>query len=143
MARGTANGEPVVSQANSDAYREGYARTLGDKKAERGRWVYDVRLRALVPADEYVPPARAVDAPIIADRIHEGTHFDDGSRVWNLGSRRKRREFKRELGVTDRSDYGPGWRERRLAEREQRTDRKTEAAFENAARKLYQQGKLR
>lgn len=143
MARGTANNEPVVSQANTEAFREGYARTFGERKPQRGRWIYDARLGRCVPADEYQPPARACDAPIIADRIHEGTSFDDGERVRDLGSRRKRREFLRETGLAEASDYSPAFREKAAERREREADRKTDGAAEQAVRKLYDQRKWR
>jgi hypothetical protein len=143
MARGTAIGERVVSQANTPGFRDGYARTFGDSKPQRGRWIWDAEQGRLVSAEQYRPTPRAVDAPIIADRIHEGTAWDDGERVRDLGCRRKRREFLRETGLSERSDYGPGWRERTQAQRGRDADRRADGAFDQAARKLYSQGKLR
>jgi hypothetical protein len=140
MARGTANNEPVVSQANTQAYRENYPLT---GKVQRGRWIWDALQDCLVSAEQYRPTPRAVDAPIIADRLHEGTAWNDGERVRDLGSRRKRRAFLRETGAAERSDYGPGWRERTQAQRSRDADRRADGAFDQAARKLYNQGKLR
>jgi hypothetical protein len=107
MARGTVIGEPVVSQANTDAFREGYDKALGDRKVERGRWVYDVRQGGLVPADEYVPPARALDAPIMVDRFYEGAKATDGT---DIGSRRKHRAYMKEHGLTTADDFGSEWK---------------------------------
>jgi hypothetical protein len=146
MARGMAAGEGITSQAQSAAFDEGADRLgLGksERARERGRFIWDEQAQKLVRAEDYRAPERAIDAPIIADRIHEGTHFDDGQRVRNIGSRRKRREFLRETGLSERSDYGPGWRERTRGEHERQLDRKTDGAFEQAAKKLYHQGKLR
>lgn len=143
MARGMVVGESIVSQASTEEFREGYARTFGDKKPQRGRWVWDAQAGKLVSAEGYVPPALAVDAPIIADRIHEGTTFDDGERVRDLGSRRKRREFMRETGVADAADVSPAWLDSQKRDRERQADRRAEAAFEKAREKLYLQGKLR
>jgi len=142
MARGTAVGEPVVSQARTPEFDAGYDRAFGpDRKPERGRWVMvDGKL---VSAEDYRPPARAVDAPIIADRIHEGTTLDVGDRIVDIGSRRKRRQFMRETGLVESSDCSKAWLAKQAAEKDKRADRATDNAFEQAARKLYNQGKLR
>lgn len=143
--RGLAAGEPIQSQAQTEEFDAGYDRTFGtpDGSEKGGRWIWDMRQGRLVKADEYQAEPRAVDAPIISDRIHEGTAFDDGERVRDLGSRRKRREFLREQGLAEASDFGPKWSERRQSEINRGLDRKTHDAFDQAARKLYQQGKLR
>ena len=54
--RGTAAGEPVVSQANTAEFSAGYERVLGDRPVERGRWIWDDRAKKLVPAEEYQEP---------------------------------------------------------------------------------------
>ncbi len=143
MARGTVTGEGIVSQASTDELREAHERIWGDKPVQRGRWVWDPEAQKLVRAEDYCPPSMARDAPIIADRIHEGTHFDDGERVVDIGSRRKRREFMRRTGVEDAADASPQWFEGKRKEKDRQVDRSTDAAFESAARKLYSQGKIR
>lgn len=143
MARGMVVGEPITSQAGTEQFREGYDRTFGDKKPQRGRWVWDAEAGRLVSAVEYAPPSRALDAPIISDRIHEGTTFDDGERVCDIGSRRKRREFMRARGLEDATDASPQYRENVRKQMERDDDRRRDAAFDAAARKFYAQGKLR
>ena len=102
MARGMVVGEAVVSQANNDAYREGYAKALGDGKPQHGRWVWDPDAKCLVDAASYVPPARAVDAPIISGRIHEGVVAPDGT---DIGSRAKRKAWMAATGTVDYDDF--------------------------------------
>lgn len=102
MARGMANNEPVVSQANTSEYRDGYARTFGEKRVERGRWVYDEAQRRLVPADEYEPVCHAVDAPIMSGRCHEGQVAPDGT---DISTRAKRQAWMRATGNVDHADY--------------------------------------
>jgi hypothetical protein len=143
MARGTVVGEAVVSQANTDAYREAYDRSFGDRKPERGTWVWNREQQRMVPLGEHVPPPRALDAPIIADRIHEGTTFDDGERVRDLGSRRKRREFLRETGLAEANDYSRSYREQAFKQQQRDHDRRIDAASEQAVRKLHEQRKWR
>jgi hypothetical protein len=132
MARGTVVGEPVVSQANSRAYADNYDRIFGkDHKPERGRWSFG-------SADT---TERAANAPIIADRIHEGTVSPiDGS---DIGSRRKRREHMKAHGVEDATDASPAWREGIKKQQEREDNQKRRAAMESAARHLYQQGRWR
>lgn len=141
MARGMVNGEAVVSQANTEGFREGYERVFGNRKPQRGRWVWDAKQGRLVDADAYGPEPLALNAPILADRIHEGTVSPiDGS---DIGSRRKRREHMRAHGVEDATDITPAFRERQAKQREAQESRSVKAAMESAARKLYAQGKWR
>lgn len=142
--RGTPGGETPVSKAATDEYRDEHDRIFGERKTgSRGTWVWDSVQGRLVRAEDYEPPDMAVNAPIIADRIHEGTVVDTGNGLRDIGSRRRRREYMREAGVADRGDYGPEWGKRKEAERERTLDRKTRDAVEQAKRKLYQQGKWR
>lgn len=142
MARGMANGEPTVSQASTNEYRSGHDRTFGERKpGQRGRWAWDEEAGRLVRAEDYRAPVRALDAPIIADRIHEGTTFHDGERVRDLGSRTKRRAFLRETGLAEASDYSGEYREKAAQTRERTADRRIDASAEAAVRKLYDQRK--
>lgn len=101
------------------AFDEGHERIFGkDRKPVRGTWVVDRATGKLVPIEEYVPPSTALNAPVMVDRFMEGAQATDGT---DIGSRRKRDEYKRREGVTDKSDYGPGWAERKRAERAQAT----------------------
>lgn len=144
MARGMAVGEQIVSQAATEEFRAGHERTFGERQpGQRGRWVWDAAAGNLVRAEDYRPPARALDAPIIADRIHEGTTFDDGTRVRDLGSRAKRRAFLREAGLVESSDCSRSWLESQAKRRERAVDQRIDASAEQAARKLYYQRKLR
>ena len=112
MARGMAAGEKIVSQAGTDEFRDGYQRVFGNRKPQRGRWVWDEQQQKLVPGDEYVPPADAKSAPLMIDRFMEGDKAPDGT---DIGSRRKRKAWMEATGVADYADY-KGARERRAAE---------------------------
>jgi hypothetical protein len=114
MARGTANNEPIVSQARTPEFDAGYERIFGDRKPERGRWVYDEAQRKLVRVEDYVPPSRALDAPFMVDRFYEGIATLEGE---DIGSRRKHREYMRRNGLTSMSDYSPEYYERMRKER--------------------------
>jgi hypothetical protein len=143
MARGSVVGEAIVSQASTPEYRDNHDRIFGERKPFRGTLVWDDEAQKMVPADQYRPPARAVDAPIIADRIHEGTFYDEGDRKVDIGSRQKRRAFMRERGIEDATDCSASWREDRQRAKEREQDRRVERASEKAREKLYLQGKLR
>ena len=142
--RGTPGGETPVSKAATDDYRDAHDRVFGERKpGQRGRWVWDASVGRLVRAEDYLPPDLARDAPIIADRIHEGTFVDTGDGMRDVGSRAKRRQYMRDTGLSEASDYGPNWNGRKEAERERVLDRRTHEACEEAKRTLYRQGKWR
>ena len=133
MARGMANDEPINSQAQTKEYDEGYERTFGkDRKPVRGRWVYDEAQQKLVPADQYVAPERAVDAPILSGRFYENQKATDGE---DIGSRRKHKEYMARHGVTAFSDYGPDWEAR---VRKQRDMDARKAKRERIERKFWE-----
>lgn len=139
MARGTVVGEAVVSQANNESFRQNYDQIdWGERKGpKRGRFV--ATPTGAVPADEYVPPAEARNAPIMVDRFYEGASFNDGTRTVDLGSRRKHREFMREKGWTVASDYTQTWKkaeERR--ERVKSGELPSATRREALARAMYQ-----
>lgn len=144
MARGTVGGETPVSQAATDDYRAEHDRIFGERTpGQRGRWIWDAQAGKLVRAEDYRPPDLAVNAPIIADRIHEGATFDDGTRTVDIGSRAKRREFMRSTGLVETSDVSRGWLEKQRQHRERDADRRTDAAFDAAARRLHNAGRLK
>ena len=144
MARGMVAGEGIVSQAATDEFREGHERVFGERQSgQRGRWIYDAELGRLVRAEDYRPPAQALNAPIIADRIHEGTTIHDGERVVDIGSRQKRRDFMRRTGLEDAGDASRSYLAGQRREQERAVERSTERAFDQAARKLHNEGKLR
>jgi len=102
MARGMVNGEPIVSQAQTKAFDEGFERTFGaDRKVERGRFIYDPELGRCVPAAEY-HERRALDAPVMAGRFYENVVATDGT---DIGTRAKREEYMRKNGLADPSDF--------------------------------------
>lgn len=132
MARGMVVGEQIVSQAQTKAFDEGYERVFGDRKPQRGRWVWDEKAGKLVSADEYVPPERAVDAPILSGRFYENTSTTDGV---DIGSRQKHRAYMRDRGLAPADDFSPGYYERvrKQAQEEHRRERR-----ETIARRLYE-----
>ena len=139
MARGTAAGERVVSQANSKAFLENRSRIYGDRPVQCGRWVWDEATQKAVPAGEVTSRADAKNAPIIADRLHEGVISPvDGS---SIGSRRRRRDHMKAYDLVDSSDVPPRYIAEKAKERERNDDRSRRLAMEAAARKLYSQGK--
>lgn len=106
MARGMANGEGVVSQAQTKAFDEGYERTFkpSERSKERGRWVWDEKQQKLVRPWEYdfgnTEEARA--APISSGRFYENTSATDGT---DIGSRKKHREYMKRNGLCTVDDY--------------------------------------
>ena len=112
-------------------FRDGFDRVFGDRKPQRGRWVWDEAQQKLVPADEYQPPEAAKNAPLMIDRFMEGAQATDGT---DIGSRRKRTEYMRRNGVADKSDYGPGYGERVRAARQREVAENTKRAVAEISR---------
>lgn len=107
MARGTANNEPVVSQARTPEYDEGYDRIFGrDRQPQRGRWVWDAEQGKLVRAEDYVPPQHALEAPVMVDRFYEGLKATDGT---DIGSRRKHRQYMKDNNLTTMDDFSDAY----------------------------------
>lgn len=93
-------------------YESGFARIFGKRNPTRGRWVYDSQGNA-IPADQYVA-ASATHVPVVSDVYMDGAATADGV---DIGSRRKREEYKRRNGVVDSSDVSSTWvRKRREAQ---------------------------
>jgi hypothetical protein len=131
-------GADPKTMAVTKEYEDGFKRTFGDKKPQRGRWVMHPVTHKLVPADEYVRPSdKALHAPIITDRFYEGTHAVDAEKT-DIGSRRKRREYMKRNGLIDADDVGPSYQARvraeRQREREQRLERTVMEAFHRPRR---------
>ena len=120
-------GADAKSLPNSPEFEEGYSRIFGDKKPTRGKWVWDAAQQKLVSAAEYVPPERAVDAPIMVDRFYEGQVAQDGT---DIGSRQKHREYMRQNNLTTADDFTETWKKAR----DQRI-RAREGDFDHAARR--------
>jgi len=127
--RGSANDEPVVSQANSNAFREGYDRALGDHKPQRGRWVLDPSTGHLVPAEEYVAPHENRPLMVMTDRFMEGAVATDGA---DIGSRQKRRAYMQANGLADRDDFSAEYRNRVKRDFERQQDRERHEAIRQA-----------
>jgi hypothetical protein len=132
VARGTVVGEPVVSQANTREYEEGYDRAgLGTSETakERGRFIYDPVQKKLVRAEDYRPPDRALDAPIMVDRFYENTKATDGT---DIGSRAKHRAYMKANGLASADDFSPGWYAARRSEQKREADRTRHATIDRA-----------
>lgn len=146
MARGMVVNEPIVSQAQTRAFDEGYdAAGLGksEEAKERGRFVWDAERKCLVRAEDYRPPPAKCGTEIMADRVHEGTFFDAGNGMEDIGSKSKRRQFMKAHGLEDATDATPEWRESIKKQQAREDAQRRRAAMERAARELYHQGKWR
>jgi hypothetical protein len=123
LGRSVSTGADPKTMPGTAEFRDGFDRIFGERKPQRGRWVWDEAQQKLVPADEYVPPAAAKNAPIMLDRFMEGAApATDGT---DISSRKKRNEYMRRNGAADKSDYGPGYSERVREARARETSEKT------------------
>jgi hypothetical protein len=131
MARGMVVGEAIVSQAGTDEYRDGYARTFGDRKPQRGRWVWDEQAGRLVSAEDYVPPPAKTGTSVMCDRWMEGTRTADGEAV-DIGSRAKRRAYMQARGLADASDFSDGWYAKVRADKQRENKKHRRAVLDRA-----------
>ena len=139
--RGTAAGEPVVSQARTKEFEEGYDRLFGpEHKAQRGKWIWDEAQQKLVRAEDYRPPERALDAPILAGRFYENTAATDGT---DIGSRRKHREYMKAHNLTTYDDFAKSFTRKQEERKRNQEARKVPdpTRREAIARALYQMDK--
>lgn len=129
--RGTVAGEPVVSQAATNDYREGHERVFGtpDGSAKGGKWVWDSRINRLVPAAEYIPPHENPTLMVMTDRYMEGTVAPDGT---DIGNRQKRAAYMRENGLADYDDFSSAYREGVKKQFEREQDRERHQALRRA-----------
>lgn len=124
--RGMVAGQAIQTQAPSAEYDEGFERIFGkDRKPQRGRFVWSQEQQCMVEvgADWTDAERRAQTS---TEEIEYGNlRATDGA---DISSRRKRREYMAATGVTDSSDFSPGWYERRRKDirTEQDRQRKTD-----------------
>lgn len=119
--RGMVAGQAIITQAQSAEYDDGYERIFGkDRKPQRGRFVWSKEAQAMVEvgADWDDAPRKA---PHVTEEIIYGNlRTTDGV---DISSRRKRREYMRATGVTDSSDFSPGFYERVKKDKRNEQDR--------------------
>lgn len=134
-------GADPKTQPVTVAYEEGYDRIYGaDKKPTRGKWVWDSRVNKLVAAEEYVPPERACDAPIMVDRFYEGARASDGT---DIGSRQKHRAYMKEHGLTTVDDFTETWKKDAARREQSRAGVPNPQRREQLGRALYEIEKRR
>lgn len=119
--KGMVAGQPIQTGALTKEYEDGFARTFGERKPQRGRWVWDKRKGEMVPAEEYVPEEPDDKrVMLVTDRHLEGMRATDGT---DIGSYRKRDEYLKAHGLTHADDFkqhlSPEQKERRAAAKAQ------------------------
>lgn len=125
-------GADPKSMPGTAEFRDGYERTFGDRKPQRGRWVYDQRQQKLVPAHEYIAPEIALTAPVMVDRFYENTVAIDGKT--DIGSRKKYREYLKRTGFAHSSDFSPEFCEKQRKAKDAESSKRTR---ETVARIAY------
>lgn len=96
-------------------YDDKYTAVFGDKKVERGSWVFCKETQKLVPKEEYYQrQAQADEYATILKPIEEFVSPVDGTLI---SDRSHLREHNKRHGVTDMRDYGDRYFERRGKEK--------------------------
>lgn len=134
-------GADPKSRPNSVEFETEYERIFGKKEIQRGKWVWDEAQMKLVRAEDYIPPERAVDAPIMVDRFYEGQVTPDGV---DIGSRRKHRQYMRDNGLTTSDDFTETWKKAAAVRERSRTEGAPDSARrEQVGRAMYELEKRR
>ncbi len=119
--RGMVAGQPIQTQAPSKEYDEGYEAIFGkDRKPIRGRWRINPETGESEPIGEDWTDAETRAAHTTEEIAYGNLRTSDGV---DISSRKKRREYMAATGVTDSSDFGPGYQERRKKEQAREQDR--------------------
>lgn len=131
--RGTAAGEPVVSQANTPDFEAGYERAFGAREPEKGRWIWDDKAGKLVPADEYQEPLGDGRVMVLGEAHYDGLVMTDGT---VCDSRRKYREYLKATGCAVAGDYSESLSEQKARKERERHDAKDRR--ETIGRSIYE-----
>jgi len=134
--RGTAAGEPVVSQANTADFEAGYERAFGDRPAERGRWIY-VEGQGLIPADQYLEPVGDGRVMVVGDSHYDGAVAPDGTPI---DTRRRHREYLKRTGLALAGDFSDDFRQKVRATEEREAAKEIR---ETVGRTWYEKEKRR
>jgi hypothetical protein len=130
--RGSVAGQPITTTAQTREWDEGFDRTFGKRKPQRGRFRWDPERKEMVPLD-----ADWSDAPRSTGDLgkfeYDNLRATDGA---DISSRKKRREYMKAHGYADPRDYSPDHYEKVRAERERESEKKTREVIE---RELWRQ----
>lgn len=115
----------TITTKPSDTYSDKFTEIFGDKKLERGSWVFDKALQKMVPKDEYYGQPQGDEYATIMKPLDPFVSPIDGKLI---DDRSKLRAHNKEHGVTNAADYGPQYFERRQKEMHNETIGNTKAA---------------
>ena len=131
--RGMVAGQPIVSQAQTQAFDEGFDRTFGERKRERGRFIY--RDGQCIPVDADWTDTSGSGGHRSEAEVYGDAIATDGTPI---NTRRRLREYLKETGLTHASDYSDAFRAREKALKEQKSRKSTREAL---ARSFYKHTK--
>lgn len=83
-------------------YAEGHERTFGKSERKTGRWFFNPKTKQMEEIGANWEPTNARNVGRHGDFYMDGAHTVDGV---DIGSRRKRNDYKRAAGVEDSSDF--------------------------------------
>lgn len=117
--RGMVAGQPIQTGELTQAYEDGFARTFGERKPERGRFVYSAELGKCISVDEAWTDAER-RAPVATEELVYGeAKATDGTPI---NTRKRHREYLQRHGLAMAGDFSDDFRERVHKERERRED---------------------
>jgi hypothetical protein len=100
--KGMVAGQGIKTGELTKEYDEGFTRTFGERKPERGRFIYDPETKSMVRVDaDWTDAERRAPTPT-EGLVYGNLQASDGTPI---DTRRKHREYKRQNGLADKSDY--------------------------------------
>lgn len=102
--KGMVAGRPIQTGTVTEEYESGFDRTFGERKKERGRWVYTAEGPVRV-GEDWTPADR--QAPRRSEEeVYGRVAATDGT---DLSTRRRHREYMKANGLAMHSDYTETW----------------------------------
>lgn len=110
--KGMVAGQPIKTGVQSKEFDEGFDRTFGERKAERGRWVYTDGGKPIEggPVDvnaDWTDPGRDEGHKSEAE-VYGNLQATDGT---DISTKRRHREYMKANGLSMASDFTEYWRE--------------------------------
>ena len=105
--KGMVAGQPIQTGTVTPEYEEGFSRTFGERKAERGRWVYTAEGPVKV-SEDWTDAEKRAETPT-EGIVHGDCVATDGT---VLDTKRKRREYMKQHGLADADDFKQHWQKK-------------------------------
>lgn len=105
--KGMVAGQPIQTGAQTKAFDDGYDRIFGERRPQRGRWIWDEEAKQMVQVDAGWTDAEA-RAPVATEGVvYSNLRATDGT---DVSSRAKREQYMKQKGLVATGDFTEHWR---------------------------------